>query len=203
MEEQLPDGLGPNCRASIRARRGWGLADPVRFRPTDWFAAPRRVPRMLARQPPPRRSGDASWARSSVAVRSGWLVYPIPRWLKAEVQSSLHRTRSGNTSVGPHAVTRPALDNIQSRVSDRPSGLRLLSLPRASGSCHPTGVAAPCQAPKELRGWRSYRPAAGQVLPGSAGLRCSPSGAGLYHDDRPSCRVSWRARDGALAALLS
>src|SRR6516162_2236327 len=67
-------------------------------------------------------------------------------------------------------------------------------------------AAALCQALEaleELRGWRSYRPAAGQVLPGSAGLRCSPSGAGLYHDDRPSCRVSWRARDGALAALLS
>jgi hypothetical protein len=70
-EEPLPDELGLNCRASVLARRGWGLADPLRFHPTDWFAVPRRVARMLARQPPPRRSGDASWARSSVAVPSG------------------------------------------------------------------------------------------------------------------------------------
>lgn len=64
VKERLPQALrseaGPSYTGSTPARPGWGQACPLGFRPTDWFVAPPRARRMLARLRPPRRSADTS-----------------------------------------------------------------------------------------------------------------------------------------------
>jgi hypothetical protein len=98
-------GSGPSCTVSVPVRPGSGLAYPWRSHRTDLPVAPRRVPKMRARRPPPHWSkDDVSFLRSSLGPRLdmvrrlGWLRFsqvshPRFRWYSQRLMEVRHHQR--------------------------------------------------------------------------------------------------------------